>query len=115
MRVAPKLEADYIAAEAGTIADQLALIAARRTANSRPAYTGASTAAAVLTELMLQKAQDFFLEGQHMGDCRRNPTAIVGVPVAGATYFKPGFAPIGSQTCIVLPITETDNNPNFKK
>lgn len=71
--------------------------------------------AAVLAELMLQKCLDFFLEGQHMGDYRRNPTAIVGLPVADAKYFKPGFAPIASQTCIVLPLTETDNNPNFKK
>lgn len=115
IRVASKLEADYIAAEAGSQADQLALIAARRTANGKPAYGGATTPDAVLAELMLQKAMDFFLEGQHMGDFRRNPTAVVGMPVAGSTYFKPGFAPIGSQTCIVLPITETDNNPNFKK
>lgn len=114
IRVASKLEADFIAAEAGTTADQLALIAARRSANGKGAYTGATTPAAVLAELMLQKSLDFFLEGQHMGDFRRNPTAIVGLPVAGSTYFKPGFAPIGSQSCIVLPITETDNNPNFR-
>ncbi|MEO7999159.1 MAG: hypothetical protein ABI852_17020 [Gemmatimonadaceae bacterium] len=115
IRVASKLEADYIAAEAGSQADQLTLINARRTANGKPAYTGATTAAGVLAELMLQKAMDFFLEGQHMGDFRRNPAAVVGLPVAGSTYFKPGFAPIGSQSCIVLPVTETDNNPNFKK
>ena len=115
VRVASKLEADFIAAEAGTTANQLALIAARRTANGKDAYTGATTAAAVLAELMLQKSLDFFLEGQHMGDFRRNPTSIVGLPVPGAVYFKPGFAPIGAQTCVVLPITETDNNPNFKK
>ena len=35
-------------------------------------------------------------------------------PVPGSTYFKAGFAPVGNQTCIPLPITETDNNPNFK-
>lgn len=115
IRVASKLEADYIAAEAGSQADQLALIAARRAANGKPAYGGATTPDAVLAELMLQKAMDFFLEGQHMGDFRRNPTAVVGMPIPGSTYFKPGFAPIGSQTCIVLPITETDNNPNFPK
>ena len=115
VRVASKLEADFIAAESGTTANQLALIAARRTANGKDAYTGATTAAAVLAELMLQKSLDFFLEGQHMGDFRRNPTSIVGLPVPGAVYFKPGFAPIGAQTCVVLPITETDNNPNFKK
>ncbi len=52
MRVASKLEADYIAAEAGTTADQLALISARRSANGQPAYAGATDASSVLTELM---------------------------------------------------------------
>jgi hypothetical protein len=33
--------------------------------------------------------------------------------VVGAPYWKPGFAPIGNQVCYPLPITETDNNPNF--
>ncbi len=94
IRVASKLEADYIAAEAGSTADQLTLIAARRTANGKPAYAGATTASAVLTELLLQKSLDFFLEGQHMGDFRRNPGLIQGLPVPGSTYFKPGFAPV---------------------
>ncbi len=115
VRVASKLEANYIAAEAGTVADQLALIASRRAANSKPAYAGATDAASVLAELMLQKSLDFWLEGQHMGDFRRNPAAVIGLPVPGSTYFKPGFAPIGSQTCIPLPVTETDNNSNFPK
>jgi hypothetical protein len=115
IRVASKLEADYIAAEAGTTASQLALIAARRTANAKPAYTGGTSANEVLAELLVQKNLDFFLEGQRMGDFRRNPTLIQGLPVPGATYFKPGFAPIGNQLCIPLPLTETDNNQNFPR
>ncbi len=115
IRVASKLEADYIAAEAGSTAGQLVFINARRTANGKPAYAGDVTPSGVLAELLFQKSLDFFLEGQHLGDFRRNPGLIQGVPVAGSTYFKPGFAPVGSQTCIPLPITETDNNPNFPK
>ncbi|MES2525179.1 MAG: hypothetical protein V4617_20985 [Gemmatimonadota bacterium] len=115
IRVASKLEADYIAAEAGSTADQLLLINARRVANGKAPYAGGTSATDVLTELLVQKNLDFFLEGQRMGDYRRNPSLIPGLPVPGATYFKPGFAPIGNQTCIPLPITETDNNPNFKK
>jgi len=113
--VASKLEADYIAAEAGTTASQLALIASRRAANSKPAYSGGMSANDVLAELLLQKNLDFFLEGQRMGDFRRNPTLIQGLPIPGAVYFKPGFAPIGSQLCIPLPLTETDNNRNFPR
>ena len=29
------------------------------------------------------------------------------------TYWKAGFAPVGNNTCYPLPISETDNNPNF--
>lgn len=115
IRVASKMEADYIKAEAtGTVADQLALINARRAANNQPAYSGATTAAAVLTELMTQRGYEFFLEGKRLGDFRRNPSSVIGVPQPGAAYFKPGFAPIGNQTCYVLPLQETDNNPNFR-
>lgn len=114
IRVASKLEADYIAAEAGTTADQLALIAARRTANGLPAYSGGIGAGAVLTELLWQKSLDFFLEGKRLGDMRRNPTNMTALPVPGSAYFKAGFAPVGSGTCYPLPLQERDNNPNLR-
>lgn len=114
MRLASKLEADYIEAEATGTAAQLALIAARRAANDQPVYSGATTPAAVLTELMEQKGREFYLEAVRMGDFRRNPAAVLNVPVAGSEYFKPGFSPVGNQTCWPLPDDETDNNQNFK-
>ncbi len=113
MRVASKLEADYIAAEAQTAVEQLALIAARRAANGQPVYAGATDAASVLTELMRQKHLDFWLEGQRFGDFRRNPANVENMPEPGTPYFKPGFPPIGSQTCYPLPTEERDNNPNI--
>ena len=116
VRVASKLEADYIAAEAaGVVADQITLINARRAAGGQTAYAGATDTASVRTELMTQKSLDFYLEGQRFGDWRRNPTSVLNVPTPGATYFKPGFDPIGSQTCYPLPLSETDNNPNIPK
>jgi hypothetical protein len=116
VRLASKLEADYIAAEAGGTATQLALIGTRRTANGQGAYTGATDPASVLMEFENQRGREFFLEMKRMGDIRRNGIpAVEGVPVAGATYFKPGFAPIGTQVCWPLPITETDNNTNFSR
>ncbi len=114
IRVASKLEADYIAAEAGDIAAQTALITARRAANSQPVYSGPSDAASILSELLWQKSLDFYLEGQRMGDFRRNPTAVRALPVPGAAYFKPGFPSIGSGTCFPIPLTEKDNNPNLR-
>ena len=113
IRMASKLEADYIAAEAGTTADQLALIAARRAANGLPPYSGSTSPADVLTELVTQRGFDFWLEGKRIGDFRRNPQNVLFVPVPGSPYFKPGFPPVGNDTCYPIPIQEKDNNPNF--
>jgi len=112
VRLASKLEADYIKAEAqGTVA-QKAQIDARRAANGQPPVTIVD-ADSTLTEFFTQRGFDFYLEGKRLGDFRRHPTNIIGVPVPASTYWKPGFAPVGTQICYPLPIGETDNNPNF--
>lgn len=113
IRLASKLEADYIAAEAGSVADQIALIDARRAANGLDPYSGPVTEQAVLTELMTQKSLDFFLEGKRLGDFRRNGSAVENMPVPGTPYFKAGYDPVGDDTCYPLPLAETSNNPNF--
>jgi hypothetical protein len=113
IRLASKMEADYIAAEACGTATQLALIATRRTANGQPAYTGPTDPASALAEFETQRGLEFFLENKRLGDLARNGAAVLFVPVPGSTYFKPGFTTVGNQTCFPLPITETDNNPNF--
>jgi hypothetical protein len=115
IRVASKLEADYIVAEAGDATAQLALINARRAANQQPAYSGATDASSVLTELLWQKSLDFYLEGQRQGDFKRNPNNVRFLPQPGAAYFKPGFPAISNEQCYPLPLTETANNPNFPK
>ena len=56
IRLASRLEADYIAAEAGDATAQLALINARRLANGKTPYAGATDAASVLAELFNQRA-----------------------------------------------------------
>jgi len=113
VRLASKLEADYITAEVQGTAAQLTLIDARRAANGQAAYGGATDSNSVLTEFFTQRGFDFYLEGKRLGDFRRHPANIIGVPVPGSTYWKPGFAPVGSDVCFPLPITETDNNPNL--
>lgn len=114
IRVASKLEAEYIKAETQGPAEQLVLINRQRLANGQPAYAGPTDANSVLTELMNQKALDFFLEGKRLGDFRRLPQNVLNLPTPGAPYFKPGFPPIANGTCYPVPIDETDNNPNFK-
>ncbi|MDX2058003.1 MAG: RagB/SusD family nutrient uptake outer membrane protein [Gemmatimonadales bacterium] len=113
IRLASKLEADYIAAEAGGTTTMLALIQARRAANSLPPYGGATTDAAVLAEFEDQRAYEFYLEGKRLGDLRRNGAAVLNVPVPNSTYWKPGFSPVSNQTCYPLPQAEIDNNPNL--
>jgi len=114
LRLASKLEADYIAAEATDVASQLALINARRTANGKPAYAGATDATSVLAELFNQRAYEFYLEGKRVADFRRAPAAVTSMTPAGGVYFKPGYSNVGTQTCYPLPRAERDNNPNMK-
>lgn len=116
IRLASKLEADYIAAEASKdVTQQLALINARRAANALPAYSGATDAASVMTELYNQRAFEFFLEGKRLADFRRSPASTKFITPAGQPYFKPGYANTGAQTCYPLPRAERDNNPNIPK
>lgn len=115
IRLASKLEADYIAAEAQGTAAMLTLIQARRAANGLPAYAGPTDAQGVLVEFLVQRSREFFMEAKRLGDWRRHPTAISDIRAPGSAYHKVGYGVIGSQTCIPLPRMETDNNPNFPK
>lgn len=115
IRLASKLEAEYIAAEAtGDVNAQLALIDRQRAAASQPAYSGPTDAASVLVELFYQKGFDFWLEGKRLSDWRRQPVAASRfVPVTGTPYWRPNLGNIGAQTCYPLPFAEKDNNPNI--
>jgi len=115
IRLASKLEAEYIAAEAsGDITAQLALINRQRAAAQLPAYSGPQDAASVLTELFNQKGFDFWLEGKRLADFRRQPVAAAQyVPVTGTAYWRPNLGNIGAQTCYPMPFAERDNNPNI--
>lgn len=113
IRLASRLEADYIAAEARGTTAMLNLIAAQRSANGQPAYSGPTDDASVLTELEEQRGREFYLEGRRLGDFRRHPNNVLHVPAPGSAYFKPGLNPIGSMTCLPIPTTESTTNPNF--
>jgi hypothetical protein len=113
IRLASKIEAQYIAAEGRGTAQMLSFITEQRAANNQPPYTGATTPSAVLTELMEQRGREFWLEGKRLGDFRRNPSNVLHVPAPGSAYFKPGLNPIGNMTCMPIPTTETTTNPNF--
>lgn len=122
IRLGSGLEAQYIKAEAelhgsASTSDALALIGARRAAGNQPAYTGGSDTLSVLSELLNQRARDFWMEGKKLGDIRRNPsvplTAILTDPVGAPFYTNSGGGPFGSNFCTPIPPEETNANPNF--
>jgi hypothetical protein len=118
IRITSGLEASYIAAEAklqtGDANVATSLIAARRTANGQPAFTGTGNPA-ILAELMDQRAREFWLEGKHMGDWIRNPTATPYIPASGTAFYKPAMGVYGNATCLQVPTAEVVANPNFPK
>ena len=122
IRLGSGLEAQYIKAEAelhgsASTSDALALIGARRAAGNQPAYTGGTDTLSVLSELLNQRARDFWMEGKKLGDIRRNPsvppTAILTDPVGAPFYTNSGGGPFGSNFCTPIPPEETNANPNF--
>jgi hypothetical protein len=123
MRLASGLEARYLRAEAelklGDPSRATALIEERRAA-----YAAAQDGDAVdfvaetgpLTDLLDQKSRDFFLEGKHMGDWIRNPSATPYVVPAGSSNYDVVYGgAVGVATCFPIPAVERENNPNFPR
>lgn len=123
IRLASSLEAQYIAAEAalhgsGSTAAALALIGTRRTAGGQGAYAGGTDSLSVITELLNQRARDFWLEGKKLGDLRRNPSVAVASVLTDPKdfpFYVPNKTPpaFGSTFCAPIPPQETNANPNF--
>jgi hypothetical protein len=114
MRFASKLEADYIAAEASQDAATIqAFVNTRRAVGGKAPLSGLTLTQA-MTELMLEKSIDFWLEGHEMRDFRRNPAIYPFVLPTGDNYYKPELGPVGTDTCWPVPFDEKQTNPNWK-
>ncbi len=122
IRLGSGLEAQYIQAEAelhgsGATSNALALIAARRAAGAEPAYSGGTDTLSVISELLNQRARDFWMEGKKLGDIRRNPsvplTAVLADPAGAPFYTTSGGGTFGTNLCAPIPPEETNANPNF--
>lgn len=111
-RLASGLEARYIAIEAG--GDEGAM---QTFVNDRRAVGGhdpvSLTGQALITEFLVQKSIDLWIEGQRMGDFRRYGDELPGLLPTGDPLYKPAAGPVGDDTCFPLPISETTANPNF--
>jgi len=124
IRLASGLEAQYIASEAAihgsaNTSAALTLINARRAAGGQGTYGGATDTLSVMSELLNQRARDFWLEGKKLGDLRRNPSvslaSVFTDPYQAPTYFpSKNPAAFGSNFCTPIPPQETSANPNFK-
>jgi hypothetical protein len=122
IRLASGLEAQYIGVEAvlhgsGNTGPALTLIATRRTAGGQTAYAGGVDATSVLTELLNQRARDFWMEAKKLGDLRRNPTvsltSVLTDPSGAPFYTSVGGGTFGDTFCAPIPPQETSANPNF--
>jgi hypothetical protein len=121
VRLASGLEARYLRAEAELkLGDSSSAVAL--TEERRAAYPAAQDGDAVdfvdapgaLTDLLDQKSRDFYLEGKHLGDWVRNPTAAPYVIPAGTAYYDVvAGGTVGTAQCFPIPAVERENNPNF--
>lgn len=110
MKFATYLEAQYIIAEAdGPTAATLAFVNARRAVGNQAPVS--LTGPALMAELRNQRARDFFLTGQRLGDLRRYLEA-------GTDLFPKGKYPVfsdfyGENKCFLVPLSEKADNPNY--
>jgi hypothetical protein len=110
IRFASGLEARYIGVEAdGPGAAMLAFVNTRRAVGGKPPVD--VSGAALLAEFRAQRALDFYLTGQRLGDLRR-------YAAAGIDLFPTGKYPTlpesyGSMHCFIVPRSEKATNPNY--
>jgi hypothetical protein len=110
IKFATGLEAQYVMAETdGPTPATLAFVNQRRAVGGQGAV--ALTGAALMTELADQRARDFYLTGQRLGDLRRYAKA-------GNDMFPTGQYPLfndsyGALKCMIVPLSEKAGNPNY--
>jgi hypothetical protein len=110
IKFATGLEAQYVIAEAdGATPATLTFVNARRAAGNQAPVS--LTGAALIAELRDQRARDFFLTGQRLGDLRRYLKA-------GTDLFPKGKYPVfsdfyGDNKCFIVPLSEKAGNPNY--
>ena len=110
VRFSSGLEARYIVVEAdGPNATMLSFVNARRATVGKPPAD--LSGPALLTEFRRQRAIDFYLTGQRLGDLRRYADA-------GMDLFPTGKYPTlpdsyGTMRCFIVPLSEKSGNPNY--
>jgi hypothetical protein len=110
VRFASGLEARYIVIEAdGPTAEMLAFVNARRVVGGTPPVN--LTGPALVEEFQRQRALDFYLTGQRLGDLRRY--AAVGTDLFPTGKFPTSPDSYGTMHCLIVPLSEKARNPNY--
>jgi starch-binding outer membrane protein, SusD/RagB family len=110
VRFASSLEARYILTEVdGPGAAMLTFVNGRRAFAGKPPVN--LDGPALVAEFRMQRAFDFYLTGQRLGDLRRYADA-------GTDLFPTGKYPTlrdsyGTMHCFIVPLSEKSSNPNY--
>jgi len=110
IRFASGLEARYIGVEAdGPTVAMVTFVNSRRALAGKPQVN--LSGPALVAEFRSQRALDFYLTGQRLGDLRR-------YAAGGTDLFPTGKFPVGSDTygsmhCFIVPPSEKSGNPNY--
>jgi hypothetical protein len=110
IRFASGLEARYIVTEVdGPGPAMLTFVNGRRAVAGKPPVN--LDGAALVAEFRMQRALDFYLTGQRLGDLRRYAET-------GTDLFPTGKYPTlrdsyGTMHCFIVPLSEKSSNPNY--
>jgi hypothetical protein len=111
MRFATGLEARYISVESnGPTPAMLAFVNARRAIGAKSPVS--LTGSALLAEFRTQRALDFYLTGQRLGDLRRYAAAAIDLFPSGKYPVPPDRA-YGTMHCFIVPNSEKAGNPHY--
>ena len=109
VRMATGLEARYVIAELdGPVQTTLDFVNERRAVGGEAPVSLSGDQ--LMAELRAQRARDFYLTGQRLGDLRRYAKA-------GINLFPTGKYPVftdsyGTATCFIIPLSEKTGNPS---
>jgi hypothetical protein len=105
------LEARYILAEAnGPTGATLTFVNERRSVGLQPQVN--LTGNELMAELRDQKARDFYLTVQRLGDIRRYLN-LYGIDEFPSGAYPVGNAVYGNARCMIIPLSEINGNPNL--
>ena len=113
IRFSSGLEARYIVAEAGGMADAalLAFLNERRAVGGQEAL--AALPADAMAELRDQRRRDFFLDGHRLGDLRRYKKFYSVDQFPKGTHPDPFIGTYGTAECFIPTLTERLGNPAY--